>query len=113
MNDVDLFSFTTGAGAIGLSVSPSTYGGMLDASLKLFASDGTLLQSAATSSLSESLGAVVSAGTYFVGVYGAGNYGDLGQYKLSGRIVPVPEPAAALMAVLGATVTAARRRRKA
>ena len=110
MTDADLFAFSTGAGNISFSLATAPFGGMLDSTLRLFAGDGTLLQTADTRSLGESLTASVSAGRYLLGVYGRGNYGDLGQYTLSGQLVPVPEPAAVGL-VFTAIALVQRRRR--
>src|SRR5690606_25212716 len=97
MDDMDLFSFMTDSGEVSFWTVLAEYGAMLDSSLWLYDSEGNLLESVATASLAETLTTTLEAGTYFVGVSGAGNYGDLGQYTLMGQIVPlvsIPEPAA-------------------
>jgi len=101
----DLFSFTTGAGQVTLNVLHNAYGGMLDAKLLLYRQDGTLLQTidpALTSTgpdygLDATFSGYLSAGTYYLGVASHGEYGDLGQYTLTGAITAVPEPSALAM----------------
>ena len=63
---------------------------MLDGSLQLLDSTGNVLGSAATPSLSESLAMDLGPGSYALQVLSAGNYGDIGQYTLSGTVVPEP-----------------------
>lgn len=102
----DCFTFTTLGGELGFAVDVAPLGAMLDASLDLYAMDGSLLASSATSSLAESFTANLAPGTYALAVTSAGGFGDLGQYSLR---VSVPEPV-----LLGATLPLAlflRRRR--
>ena len=107
MSDVDYFSFTTDAGTLSLSAMPLAQGGMLDLKLSLYTSTGTLVASASTSSLGESLTVTVPAGSYRVAVASQGNYGDLGQYTISGTIVPqanfVAAPSGLTAVVVSAT----------
>ena len=98
--DKDFFSFTTDGANVTFNVAGADYGAMLDASLALYASNGTLIQLVDTSSLNEMLSATLLPGTYDLAVFSAGNYGDLGQYTLSGTIISVPEPALGLLAAL-------------
>lgn len=84
--DSDFFSFSTGGGNVSFTASPSATGGMLDLKLSLYNSSGSLVASANTASLGESLSSYLSAGTYYIAVASKGNYGDLGQYSLSGNI---------------------------
>ncbi len=93
-SDVDYFSFFTGPGTISLSANVAQFGPMLDLKLSLYDANGILVTSADTSSLGETLSTVVSAGTYKLAVAGHGAYGDLGQYTVSGTIIPFnPLPA--------------------
>ncbi|HEV2294686.1 MAG TPA: zinc-dependent metalloprotease family protein [Tepidisphaeraceae bacterium] len=92
ISDLDLFSFVTGTGTIGFTTALAEFGGMLDSSLQLFAGDGALLHTVASGSLTESLTWTVDAGQYFIGVSSRGNYGDIGQYRLTGQVVPLPVP---------------------
>jgi hypothetical protein len=118
----DLFSFTTGSGPVTLNVLHNSYGGMLDAKLLLYAQDGTLLQTVdppLTSTgpnygLDATFSGNLSAGTYYVGVASHGDYGDIGQYTLTGAVAPVPEPGTLAMLLgmsLCSLVCHARRRR--
>jgi hypothetical protein len=110
MSDKDFFSFDTDGGAIHLEVDPFSPGGMLDASLFLYDSNGLLIQSAATSNLFETIDTTLSAGHYELAVGSAGQYGDLGQYTI-GAYVPEPTTIATLLLpVLGARMRRVRRR---
>jgi hypothetical protein len=106
MTDKDFFSFATLGGQIHLEIDPFSPGGMLDASLALYDINGTLLQLAATSSLSESIDTILAPGQYELAVLSAGKYGDVGQYTVGAY---VPEPGA--MAVMLLALIALRRRR--
>jgi hypothetical protein len=109
-SDLDLFSFQTGTGTIRFQTALAEYGGMLDSTLQLFAADGTLMQTNATDSLTETLVWSVYAGTYYIGVSSRGNYGDIGQYLLTGQIISVPEPALLPALMLGAVALGRRYR---
>jgi hypothetical protein len=96
--DVDFYSFTTGAGAISLTVNPFNRGPNLDVLAELYNSAGTLIASSnPTELLSANITANVAAGTYYLKIDGVGkgsalstgytDYGSLGQYSISGNIV--------------------------
>lgn len=85
-SDVDVFSFSTGGGTVSFTVNVAQYGAMLDAKLVLMAADGTVITSADTTSLGESLSANLSAGSYRIAVMSHGSYGDIGQFSLSGNV---------------------------
>ena len=104
-SDRDYYAFTTAGGGLSLSVGVAQYGTMLDASLKLYDSSGSLLVRRATAGLGESLTATLAAGTYYVSVESAGNYGDIGQYTLTGTITPPSQPAP--LAVISGNATVA------
>lgn len=89
-NDVDYFSFATDSGAISLRVDVPAGINNLDARLELRDAGGNLLASAdPTDSYGASLNYVIATGeSYRVVVGSHGNYGDLGQYIVSGTIVP-------------------------
>ena len=89
-SDNDYFSFTTGAGQISLTADVASFGANLDSRLELRDASGALVASDdPSSSLSASITTTVSAGTYYAVVGSHGNFGDLGQYTLSGTIVPL------------------------
>ena len=108
--DADYFSFATLAGEVSFFLDVAPFGPMLDSTLALFDESGLLLAQSATLSLTESITMTVPGGDYLVAVRSAGNYGDVGQYFLSGTIVAVPEPAAT--AVIAACGFAFLRRRR-
>jgi hypothetical protein len=94
--DSDVFSFTAGAGALTLSVNPSSAGGMLDAKIDLRNASGTVLASS-DSGLSESLNTTVTQGTYYLSIASHGGYGDVGQYTIGGTetgVTVTPQPTA-------------------
>jgi hypothetical protein len=96
--DVDYFKFTAGAGNVSISISPFERGPNLDILAELYDAAGTLITSSNPSTLlSASLSANVSSGEYFIMIDGVGkgdlttgysDYGSLGQYTISGTIVP-------------------------
>lgn len=102
ITDKDYFSFSTLQGTVSFSVSPAAIGGNLDATLTLYNSSGTVLATANTTALGESITANVAAGQYFLAVGSHGSVGDIGQYSVSGTIVTSPNFVAA-----PATLTAA------
>jgi Ca2+-binding RTX toxin-like protein len=84
--DVDVFSITTPAGLVKFDLNVARYGPMLNSSLELRDAFGTVLASSKTVNWSESLSATVAAGTYYIYVSSNGDYGDVGQYELSGQL---------------------------
>jgi hypothetical protein len=112
--DIDVFAFTTGAGAISINILGTDLGPNLDTLVELRDANGTLL---ATHNPVEQLGAAlnysVPAGTYFLHVRGAGfgdplsgysAYGSLGQYWILGTVI---DPTGAVAPVANATATPA------
>jgi hypothetical protein len=92
--DVDDFSFTTGAGTDTFTLAVAPYGAMLDGTLRLLNSSGTVIATADTASLGETLSVSLSAGTYVLQVASHGGYGDVGQYSVTGTVVePLASPA--------------------
>lgn len=96
--DVDVFSFTTGAGTVSIDVQEFEIGPNLDILAELYDSSGSLVTSANPADfLDAQLSASVSAGTYYLHVSGVGkgdpatigysDYGSLGQYSFTGTIV--------------------------
>ena len=106
MSDVDVFSFSSGAGAISVNVAPVP-GGMLDAKVELRNVWGGLV-AASDSELGETLNVNVTAGTYYLSVASHGRYGDVGQYTVSGTIVP-PTPGISAPTGLAALAGSSRR----
>jgi hypothetical protein len=98
--DTDVYSFDTGEGTVSLSGNVAAVGATLDLKLELRDAAGTLLASADTASLGETLSATVTAGTYYLNVKSHGGYGDVGQYTITGTTVAAPV-APALPAPLG------------
>ena len=102
--DVDYFAFDTGAGTINITVTPaweafyrtSTRGANLDIQVILYDQNGVqVAQSDPNSETDAVISATVAAGHYFLKVSGEGNtvtpysdYGSLGQYFISGTVVP-------------------------
>jgi hypothetical protein len=100
-NDVDVFSFTTGAGLINLSIDPFTPGPNLDVKAELFNGVGTLIATSnSTLVLDADFSLNLDAGQYFLHIDGTGwgtpgenppsgftDYASLGQYSISGSIV--------------------------
>jgi fibronectin type 3 domain-containing protein len=106
-SDIDVFSFVTSAGTVNFNVNVAQYGAMLDATVKLVDLDGNVIASSDTTSLSESITTTVGAGSYRLIVSSKGAYGDIGQYTISGTIVPSPNyiaPPSNLTAANGAGV---------
>ena len=106
--DADYFTFTTPGGFATLDVTVAPFGPTLDASLQLLDSNGNVIATAAGSTLSERIARFLDPGTYSLAVLSAGSYGDVGQYSLSGSLVPEP---AAVGVLVGAAVFVIRRRR--
>jgi hypothetical protein len=89
-SDADYFALDihfTGVIAISLN---DPFGGMLDAKLELRSSDGSLIYSADSAlSTTEYLSTSVTPGRYYLVVLSHGDYGDIGQYSIDGRVMPV------------------------
>lgn len=101
--DVDMFRFETNSGLISFNVKgldlQSVYpavtgvnrGTNLDAVLKLYDANGTtVVQSDLSTTLDATFSVTVSAGTYYVAVSSTGQYGAIGQYTLTGTVIPLP-----------------------
>jgi PKD repeat protein len=96
--DADLFGFTTGAGSVSFTATPAAPSPNLDIQLALYDGLGNLVTSANPTTLNASLTATLAQGTYYLAVDGDGtgdpltaynDYSSLGQFSLSGSIVPV------------------------
>jgi Ca2+-binding RTX toxin-like protein len=84
-SDVDAFRFSTAAGPVTFDVAPAL-GGMLDATLTITDVVGNVLAQTNTASLGESISVDLPEGEYAVSISSAGNYGDIGQYTLTGNL---------------------------
>ena len=82
---------------------------MLDLALRLVDIDGNVLALADTFSLGEYVAMEVPAGEYFLSVSSHGSYGDIGQYRISGSVVP--EPGAAVISMVVGVLLVRRRPR--
>ncbi|MFO1485586.1 MAG: PKD domain-containing protein [Verrucomicrobiaceae bacterium] len=96
--DADLFGFTTGSGPVSITVSPAPVSPNLDIQLALYDGLGNLVTSANPTTMGASLSTTLAQGTYYLAVDGVGtgdpltaydDYASLGQFSLSGTIVPV------------------------
>lgn len=96
--DADLFAFSTGAGTISLTAAPAALSPNLDIQLSLYDGVGNLVTSADATTLGTTLNATVAQGTYYLAVDGVGtgdaitaynDYGSLGQFLLTGSLIPV------------------------
>lgn len=88
-DDQDVWSLTSTGGAIDLELSGAAVGTNLNAVLELVTSEGTVVvRSAPTDSLGARLSTVLAAGNYFVIARSEGDYGNVGQYTLTGTVGP-------------------------
>ena len=110
--DVDMFSFTTGTGAITLRVNPwvvvsgRTRGGNVDLIAQLYNASGQLIMTAnVTTTTGVLLQANLVAGVYYLAVRSTGvgaptdaapsgysAYGSIGQYFITGSVAPAGPP---------------------
>ena len=101
-NDRDILKFETNSGDISFSVNGLDLnvvypgrnlkaGANLDAILRLYDSSGNLLvEDNPSPSLSASVSANVAAGVYYIEVTSTNEYGAIGQYNLTGTVIPLP-----------------------
>jgi PKD repeat protein len=96
--DADLFGFATGAGPVSFTVSPALVSPNLDIQLALYDGLGNLVASTNPTTLGATLNATLAQGTYYLAVDGVGtgspltaynDYGSLGQFNLTGSVVPI------------------------
>ena len=96
-SDVDVFRFTTGAGAVSFGVTGTSPQPNVDAKLELLNSNGSVIASNDASGLNASITATLAAGTYYLRVNGVGfgdplstgysDYSSIGEYTLTGTVV--------------------------
>lgn len=108
-SDIDFFSFDTFAGNVSFTLDVAPHDAMLDGSLALYNISGELLQSVDTASLGETLSLALPEGSYRLAVLSHGSFGDIGQYSLTGSIIPIPEPAV-FAGIAGATLLLRRQK---
>lgn len=96
--DADLFSFATGAGPVSFTATPAAPSPNLDIQLALYDGLGNLVTSANPTTLNATLSTTLAQGTYYLAVDGVGtgdpltaydDYASLGQFDLTGTVVPV------------------------
>jgi hypothetical protein len=86
-SQTDYYSFTTGAGTDTFNMNVAQYGPTLHAKLQLFDANGNLVATAANANtLGQTLTANLAAGNYYLVAESYGQYGDVGQYTLSGAV---------------------------
>lgn len=86
-DDQDMWSFTTSGGTVSFNLTGAAIGANLDGVLQLANSSGTIITtSAPTGSLNASISLSVGAGTYYLIARGEGDYGDVGQYTITGTL---------------------------
>lgn len=86
-SDVDYFTFTTTGGMATLTVNVASVGANLDAVLELRNASGTLIARADPDTiLAASVTANLAPGRYTLAVRSHGEYGDVGQYTVTGTI---------------------------
>jgi hypothetical protein len=88
--DIDVFSFSTSGGNATIQAEGIGVGQNLDAVLELRNASGSVLATANTSALNESITRSLSSGTYYVFVRSTGAFGRIGQYTLSGSFASAP-----------------------
>ena len=91
--ETDFFSFSTAAGSVTLNVNTIAFGATLHAKMQLFDASGNLLATVANANtLGQTITDTLAAGTYYVSVDSYGQYGDVGQYTVSGTVSLAPTP---------------------
>jgi PKD repeat protein len=114
--DADLFGFTTGAGTISFNATPAALSPNLGLQFALYDGLGNLVTSASPTTLGAALSATVAQGTYYLAVDGVGtgdpltaynDYGSLGQFRVTGSLVPVNGQPPVAVADASAPVTGA------
>lgn len=112
-SDVDVFAFTTGAGAVSINFGVTGSGPNLDLAVELRDGNGALIASSnPAAELGASLTSDLAAGTYYLHVRGTGagdpavtgysSYASLGQYALAGSVV---DPAGSVAPIALVTVS--------
>ncbi len=83
----DYYSFATTGGSVTLNVNVAPYGAMLHAEEQIVNSSGTVIATADNANtLGQTITANLTAGTYHLVVGSYGQYGDVGQYTVTGMV---------------------------
>jgi PKD repeat protein len=110
----DVYSFATGAGQVSFAVKTDAVSPNLDARLAIYDGAGNLITSANPTTMGSTLTTTLAQGTYYVAVDGVGtgaaataytNYDSLGQYALTGTVLPVSGQAPVAVATKSTPVT--------
>lgn len=96
-NDIDVYSFKTGAGSVTFTVKPAPFFPDLDVLLTITDAAGTVLETAnSTSTLSATITKTLAAGTFYLQIDGTGSgtaangytdYCSVGEYTIEGKVV--------------------------
>src|SRR5262245_5610279 len=89
--DQDVFKFTTAGGNLSFNLGVAAFGPNLDSVLELRDANGavvTIANDTASALFSSALTANVAVGTYYLVVRASSGYGNVGQYMLTGTVVP-------------------------
>jgi Metallo-peptidase family M12B Reprolysin-like/PKD domain len=102
-NQTDFYSFTTTGGSVTLNVNVAPYGPTLHAQEVLEDGSGNIIASADdANTLGQTITTTLSAGNYYIVVESYGQYGDVGQYTVSGT---VPESSVGSFSISGSSTT--------
>lgn len=89
--DQDVFEFTTAGGNLSFSLAVARFGANLDSVLELRDANGqlvTIANDTTSGVFTSALSANVAVGTYYLIVRSSGGYGNVGQYTMTGTLVP-------------------------
>src|SRR6185369_11285799 len=90
-NDLDVWSFTTTGSTVSFQLMGAQYGPNLDAVLEIRNSSGaTIVSDSPSNSYGASLTTTLTVGTYYLVARSMGDYGDVGQYTITGSLTGVP-----------------------
>jgi hypothetical protein len=93
-SEVDYFSFDSGAGQVSFTVAPPANIGNLAPKFSILSASGAVIASATPAqNLSATLTVTLpAAGSYRIAVTNNGGYGNVGNYTLSGTVIPWSNP---------------------
>jgi hypothetical protein len=96
-NDIDVYSFKTGAGSVTFTVKPAPFFPNLDVLLTITDASGAVLETAnSTSTLSATITKTLAAGTFYLHIDGTASgtaangytdYSSVGEYTIEGKVV--------------------------